>query len=150
MQAYYDTGVLVSFYICESFTEVISKYIENSGQAIPFSLFHRLELSNALYLNVFRGNLNEWQRGAVDQKIEDHIQMFRLVFRAVIWPDALLRARDIGKQTTATTGCRSLDLLHLAIAEQWGCSVFVSADARQLAAAGQMGLRTVDVRSLPA
>ena len=49
---------------------------------------------------------------------------------------------------TAKTGCRTLDLIHVAIARQWGCSVFVSADGRQLAAARTQGLRAMDVRDL--
>jgi predicted nucleic acid-binding protein len=35
-----------------------------------------------------------------------------------------------------------MDALHIACALEWGAEVFVSADARQLAAARRAGLRT--------
>jgi hypothetical protein len=71
-----------------------------------------------------------------------------LVLRPTNWIEALEKARSIGERTSAKAGCRTLDLIHVAIAVQWGCSIFVSADERQIAAAKTEGLRTVDVRDL--
>lgn len=42
---------------------------------------------------------------------------------------------------SSTTGCRSLDILHVAAAQKLGASEILSFDTRQRALAAQMGLR---------
>jgi uncharacterized protein len=43
------------------------------------------------------------------------------------------------------TPLRTLDALHVACARQWRADLFVSSDARQLGAAADAGLRTIEV-----
>ena len=148
MNAYYDTGVLVPFYVSEAFSDAIAAYIEGRAEAVPISLFHRLELENALRLKIFRGEIGEDRCLAILQKIETNIRDGMLVLRPVNWINALEKASCTGARATAKTGCRTLDLIHVAIAAQWGCSVFVTADDRQIRAAKLDGFSTVDVRAL--
>jgi hypothetical protein len=71
----------------------------------------------------------------------------RLVYRPVDWIRALEDIRRISSIVTVRTGCRTVDLLHVAAAAQWKPEVFVTADNRQLKAARMMGLATVDART---
>jgi len=148
MHAYFDTGVLVPLYVPESFSDTMTAYLESHGEAIPLSLFQRLELENAFRLKAFRGEIEADRCLAILQKIESTANDGFLVLRPANWVKAFDKARSIGERVTAKTGCRTLDLIHVAIAVQWGCSIFVSADERQLAAAKAEGLRVVDVRDL--
>jgi predicted nucleic acid-binding protein len=148
MNAYYDTGALVPLYVSETFSESIAAYVESRMEALPVSLFHRLELENALRLKIFREEIEEAQCLAIFRKVESNIRDGMLVLRPTSWIDALDKARSIGERTSAKVGCRTLDLIHVAIAAQWGCSVFVTADDRQIQAARLEGFSTVDVRDL--
>lgn len=148
MHAYYDTGALVPLYAKEVFSSTVDAFVANRGEPIPLSLFQRLELENAIRQKVFRGEIEADRLNRVLLDLGEDLDRGRLVLRPANWIEALDKARSIGERATARTGCRTLDLIHVAIAVQWGCSVFVTADDRQLAAAKMEGLRTVDVREL--
>jgi predicted nucleic acid-binding protein len=146
MDAYYDTGVLVPLYIVEAFSESITALLEQRDEAVFFNSFHHLEMENALRLKVFRGEITGERCLGALRKIRSDVECGMLSIRPVNWVGALDTARRIGERVTCKTGCRSLDLLHVAIAVQWECGVFVTADDRQLAAAKSEGLATVDLR----
>jgi len=148
MSAYLDTGALVPLYVEESLSEAVTAHLESRGEAVSVSLFHQLELENALRLKVFRSEIQEDRYLAVLSKVETDMTKGMLVSRPVSWVDAFTQAREISQRVTATSGCRTLDLIHVAIAMQWECSVFVTADGRQAAAARLEGLSTVDLRDV--
>jgi predicted nucleic acid-binding protein len=148
MDVYYDTGALIPLYVNEIFSEVVTGYTAGCGVPIPFSLFHRLEFENALRLKLFRKEMDAERLKRILSDMGDDLASGRLTFRPVNWIDAFDRARSIGADVTAKTGCRTLDLIHVAIAVQWGCPTFLTADERQLAAAKMASLRTVDLREL--
>jgi predicted nucleic acid-binding protein len=149
MPAYFDTGILVPLYVKELFSPAIKFFLDGRSEFVPIHLFHRLELENALRLKVFRGEMDDDRCREVLDKIRGDIGEGLIVLRPVDWVNAMEEARRIGAKMTTKAGCRTLDLLHVAIAVQWEAEVFVTADDRQLKAARAAGLRTVDVRTLP-
>lgn len=149
MTAYFDTGILVPLYVKEVFSPAIKSFMDGRNEFIPLHLFHRLELENALRLKVLRGEMDDGGYSTVLGKIRADIDEGRIVLRPVDWINALEEARRIGESVTSRAGCRTLDLLHVAIAVQWKSEVFVTADDRQLKAARSAGLRAVDVQTLP-
>ncbi len=149
MLAYYDTGTLVPLYMEEAFSFAINTFVQHRNEVIPVHLFHQLELANAFRLKVFRGEISEDICKDVADKIALDMSEGRFVIRPVNWINAFTDARRIGEKVSARSGCRTLDLLHVAIAMQWESDIFVTADDRQLKGARSAGLRTVDVRTLP-
>ena len=148
MDAYYDTGTLVPLYVEEAFSSTINAWVTSRVEPIPLNQFQRLELENAMRQKMFRGEIDEERLTRILTDVGEDLERGRLVLRPANWINALDQARSIGERVTVKTGCRTLDLIHVAIAAQWGCPVFVSADERQLAAAKMQGLRAVDVRDL--
>ncbi len=148
MDAYYDTGTLVPLYIEEAYSSTINAWVAGRAEPIPLNQFQRLELENAMRQKMFRGEVDGERLTRILADVGEDLKRGRLVLRPANWIKALDQARTIGERLTAKTGCRTLDLIHVAIAIQWGCSVLVSADERQLAAAKAQGLRAVDVRDL--
>lgn len=148
MNAYYDTGVLVPLYCEEVFSATVDAFVGKRAEAIPLNLFQRLEFENAIRLKTFRGEMDAVRLNQVLADLAEDLNHGRLVVRPANWIDALEKARAISARTTGKTGGRTLDLIHVAIAVQWGCAVFVTADDRQLAAARLEGLHTVDLRDL--
>ena len=149
MNAYYDTGVLVPFYVKEVFSDRVLAFAENRHEAIPFNMFQQLELETAIRLKRFRGEMDDAQVNVAIASRDADVRIGRLVMRPVDWIRAMEGARDFGARATGRCGCRTLDLLHVAVAVQWGSVVFVTADDRQLKAAHSAGLQAVDVRTLP-
>lgn len=148
MHAYYDAGVLMPLYFAEVFSPAVSAFAASRNEPIPFNLFQRLELENAIRQKVFRGEIDGERQDRLLSDVAADLHGGRLVLRPVNWIAALDKAREIGERVTALTGCRTLDLIHIALALQWGCSVFVTADERQAAAAKRQGLDVVDLRIL--
>lgn len=149
MPAYYDTGALVPLYVKEVFSNAILSLVNSRHEVISVHLFHRLELENALRLKVFRMEMDDKGCGIAMAKIASHMHEGKLVAHSVDWISALEEARRMGARVSGRVGCRTLDLLHVAIAVQWKSELFVTADDRQIRAARAAGLRTVDVRALP-
>lgn len=148
MHAYYDTGALIPLYLVEVFSSTVSAFVAARGEPIPMNAFQRLELENAIRQKVFRREIDVDQQNQVLSDAEADLNRGRFILRPVNWPAALDTARQIAARVTARTGCRTLDLVHVAVAVQWGCAIFVTADGRQFQAARREGLRAVDVCEL--
>ena len=65
----------------------------------------------------------------------------RYVHADVLWRATLRRAGDISRAHTATTGCRALDVLHVATALELGLHTLVTFDRRQQQLARVSGLK---------
>lgn len=148
MNAYYDTGVLLPLYVKESFSERVIALAESRREAIPLNLLQQVEMENAVRLKLFRGDIDGARMSVVIASRDADLRCGRLVLRPVNWMLALEDARRIGARTTSRWGCRTLDLIHVAIAVQWQCSLFVTANERQLKAAIAAELKVIDVRTL--
>jgi predicted nucleic acid-binding protein len=148
MNTYLDTGVLLPLYIEESFSDRITKIVEARSDPLPLNLFQEVEFENATRLKVFRREITPRHVTQIFKAWNDDIGAGRLIRRPVNWVQALDEARLLGTMVSVKTGCRTLDLVHVAIAVKWGCEWFVTADERQLKAAQAAGLKVLDVREV--
>lgn len=126
----------------------MTAYVATRGEPLLFNAFHDLESENALRLKLFRGEIDRLTLDAVLNDIVRDLAAGRLLRRPVDWPGAISEAKRVALLSTASSGCRTPDILHVGVARHWGCSLFVSMDDRQLRAAEAVGLRTIDVRGL--
>lgn len=148
MRCYYDSGVLVKLYLQEAYSDRVTDFVVLQRQAVSFHGFHELEIGNALRLKVFRKEITEAQNLAITRRIAGDIRHGLLERRRVDWEAALLEALRVSALATGRSGCRSLDILHVAAAVIMRAELFVSLDDRQLKAAVLSGLKVLDVRSL--
>lgn len=148
MHAYYDTGVFLKLYVQEEHSALVQSHVTAADAAVPVSAFQELEVENALHLKLFRSEIDGQQLQAVRDKVAQHFASRCLVRRPVHWAEAFAEARRLSGTVTAKSGCRTLDVLHVAIGKLWGCTEFVTMDDRQIAAVRAAGLKVVDVRRL--
>jgi predicted nucleic acid-binding protein len=100
-----------------------------------------LELTNAMELRVFRGEITRAEAGAALLKLASHVEQG--VFRAVQTPaGAHETARSLSRRHTATLGARTLDILHVAMALELRAPAFYTFDRRQSQLAQAEGLVT--------
>jgi predicted nucleic acid-binding protein len=63
------------------------------------------------------------------------------------WSAVFLEARRVSALIAGRSGCRSLDVLHVAAARHLKCRLFASPDDWQIRAASLARLRILDVRA---
>ncbi|MFP4166585.1 MAG: type II toxin-antitoxin system VapC family toxin [Opitutales bacterium] len=139
---YLDTSALLKLYVLERGSEAIQHLVESSDLPLPVWEIQEMELINALRLKLFRGEL---EVDDVDHQIDcfDDRKRRGLYFCPEIDRRALRRSfRDFSRHTT-DTGCRTMDILHVACAFQIRDVAFVSFDDRQCNLAERVGLEVV-------
>ena len=144
MTAYFDTSALVAVYVTEAHSNAARRALRAQGP-IPFTPLHHLELRNACELLVGRSLLSPLELDALTIHIQDDRQAGRLIDTAIDWEATFTRAGDLSRVYTRKHLTRSLDLLHVALAVEIGCRVFVSGDHRQLKVARNLKLRSIDI-----
>ena len=136
---YLDTGCLLKLYYPEPNSAAVAAAV--SGKAIAFTALHELETMTALQLKRFRGEATAEQAEAAMNLVREDLTSGKLAQSPVNWPEALQNAVELARVHAVASGCRSLDILHCAVALAMGADEFVSSDSRQIAVATAAGLR---------
>ena len=145
MSTYADSSALLPLYVSEQFSDAADAVLRGAGQ-IPFTVLHRLEVPNAFERLVGRDLMSREECDSVLGQLRDDLDSQRLVSVSVDLDQVFTDAGELSGRYAAKHLARSLDLLHVAAARAMTCTVFVSADDRQLAVAKATGLRTVDIK----
>ena len=140
---YVDTGILTKWYLPEADSaEALALRDRFSPPAFLTSL-HRLELTNAWQLKIFR---DELAADAVVLAREDLATDIKAgLWHSPVEPLAGIysRAESLAERYSAKLGTRSMDILHVAAAEHLDCSNFITGDRRQAQLAKAIGLSLV-------
>jgi predicted nucleic acid-binding protein len=137
---YLDTGCLVKLYYPEPESAAVAKIVV--GEVIVFTDLHDLELTTAMQLKVFRGEAKLEHVTAALGLVREDLASGKLSHRIVNFQSTMRDAVAMSLRHAATIGCRSLDILHCAIAKGTGAEAFVSNGTRQLAVARAESLHT--------
>jgi predicted nucleic acid-binding protein len=138
---YLDTGCLVKLYYPEPESAAVAKIV--FGKAIIFTDLHELEMATAMQLKVFRGEANRERVTAALDLVREDLSTGKLSRGNVGVQSAMRDAVAMSLAHAASIGCRSLDILHCALAKATRAEAFVSTDARQLAVARAESLRVL-------
>ena len=128
MKTYADTSFFFSLYATDSHSSRADAWRQSHPDPLPFTGIHRLELRNALSLAVFQQRLTPQEVQAAWQEVENDLASGLLVPRVGLWHRILGEAESLARQHTPTVGCRSLDILHVAIARTLATTVFCTLD----------------------
>ena len=140
---YVDTSVIVKLYIKETYSQEASAWISANNEAIPKTIFHELEFSNAIRLKQFRNEMSNRQAEIVFQRFSKHEKESIFYHPQINWSDAFTRSLALSKSHTKTIGSRSLDVIHVASALSMGADRFFTFDEKQSQLAAAAGLQTV-------
>lgn len=135
---YLDTGCLVKLYYPESDSTRIVSLVR--GKTICLTPLHELEFANALQLKLFFKSATSAQVAAARAFVEDDLKAGILIAPGVDWKNVFAEAMKLAEQHTGNIGCRSLDVLHCAVAKILSAAEFVTTDARQMRLATAMRL----------
>jgi uncharacterized protein len=136
---YLDTSVAVPLFVPEPASERVAAWFAGCSDAIVAGDWIVTEFASALSLKERRREITTLQAQAVWSEFEEFcgtgLRLAPVTRKA--FTEAALMLRN------ATTGLRSGDSLHLAIALEVGVSSLVTADATLAANARQKGLPTI-------
>jgi len=150
MKAYADTSFLVRLVTEELGSEAaMAEYRRLSFPPLFFLPLHALEVTNAVRQRALhlRRNARSGERAAIARerdtalaRLERWVKRGWLVDVVADCEQALLRARTLSETHTERLGCRAFDLLHVALALELGCEIFLTADRIQGALARAEGI----------
>ena len=140
---YADTSVIVKLYIKEEHSRETSDWIKNNDEAVPLTLFHELEFTNAVKSKQFRHEMSQKDADLIFKKFEESEQRGVFYRPHIDWTDVFARSLYLSKTHTNNTGSRSLDIIHVSSALSIGANRMVTFDERQSQLALAAGLRII-------
>jgi predicted nucleic acid-binding protein len=142
-RTYVDPSALLKLYIHEPDSAAMSSWRIRTAGALPVTQHGRLEVANGICLAAFRKAISGEARHDALASLDEDFSEGRYALVDVLWRATLRRADEIARQHTATVGCRTLDVLHVATAVELGLRTMVTFDRRQQTLARATGLRVV-------
>lgn len=131
MSAYFDTSVLVQWYVLEAGSAAAAALRTRMAPPVLLSPFHRVELTAALRLKVFRRELSPMLATQALGDFETEVQAGLFKPAELVLGTLCRRAEDLADAYSDQLGVRSLDVMHVASALELKCREFVTADLRQ-------------------
>lgn len=147
MSIYIDTGILVKSYIFEVDSPEAISLIEAAGDPLIFSHIHGIEIPNAIRLKRFRGEITKAQESTALRIYLSDVDAGRLSRPGYELSEVFHRAERLSAKHSGEIGCRSLDVLHIAVALECGCTDLASFDERQRKIAKLAGLKLIPFKS---
>jgi predicted nucleic acid-binding protein len=140
---YFDTGVLLKLYLPEPRAAEAMAHVNGSANLPPVTLLHELEMRSALRQKVGRGEITATECEALLEQLETDLNSGVHERVSVAWPDVFATAESLSRAHGVGTLCRSLDMLHVALAIELGATEFCTFDQRQSLMAAAAGLRVI-------
>ena len=119
---YLDTGCLVKLYYPEPESLAVAKAV--FGKQIIFTDLHELEMATAMQLKVFRREATREQAAAALNLVLEDLASGKLSRETVGMQSAMREAVSMSLAHSASIGCRSLDILHCALAKATNADAF--------------------------
>jgi predicted nucleic acid-binding protein len=140
---YADTSVLVSLYLPQSHTPKALHWIQDKhhDETVLLTSFQRVELNNAFRLIRFREGLKPADIQWALKKFNENLKSDFFDKKEPEWLDVFEKANQLSEKFTVKSGIRTLDLLHVALAQTFRVDLFLSFDLRQRSFAKMTGLK---------
>jgi len=141
---YFDTGVALKLVVEEPLSARVRSFVQAERVAVPVSLLMEVEIENALHALRFRSLITDEQLAGARKLVFDLMATGRFQRIDLDLERIFQETLSIAPLVTVKTGCRTLDLMHVATAKLLRAEVFVSTDKRQIEAARMSGLKTLN------
>jgi len=144
MGPFFDTGVALKLVVAEPLSARVLAFVKRRRAPVPTTRLIELEMETALNALAFRGAITLAELKAAKTLMAGMTTQGKFVRTGLSLDDIAVESLRLSPRLAIKTGCRTLDLMHVASALLLGCRDFVSTDQRQLKAAKLAGLKIVD------
>lgn len=141
MEAYFDSAIIVKLYVQEASSADAIRLVGTYVAPYALTQWQALEVKNAIRLKTFRSEITSAQMIRSIAAFEQDATTGRWLRPAYTVATIEEKADELSSGYSATLGCRTLDIIHVAAALVLGAKEFITFDARQGALAKQVGLR---------
>lgn len=139
---YLDTSALLKLYIREAGSEAVQAKVQSQDMPLPVWEYQEAEFVNALRLKAFWQEITSEQAEAQIGHFEARKRKGYYFYPEIARSELMELFRKLSS-STPRTGCRTLDILHVACALQIRATAFLTFDARQSALAAESGLQVM-------
>lgn len=139
---YLDTSAFLKLYISEKGSEEVQRIVTAQDDPIPLWDLLQAEMLNALRLKVYWGEIQRDDASRLSRLFDDRLRRGQYFVADVDRVRLSDRFRELC-ELTPETGCRTMDILHVACATQLAPESFVSFDDRQRDLAIRAGLKVL-------
>lgn len=140
MNAYFDTAIILKLYVKEATSPDAIRLVSNCPSPYLLTPWQEIEVRTASRLKVFRKEITELEMSASMKAFDEDILSGRWKTPDYSEPIIWRIAGEISNRHAAKTGCRTLDIIHIAPALSLGVKTYVTFDGRQRAVATLEGL----------
>jgi predicted nucleic acid-binding protein len=144
MNRYYDTGVVLKLYTVEPESPAVQRFVTRKKEPLYLNSLHRAEVISALRLKAFGGECDADTAAAAIADFEDDLTNGIIVMAGIDWDEAWRICRELSDTHASSTGCRTLDTLHVACARTLAMREFITTDKRQTDLARRAGMRVIN------
>lgn len=142
MSAYADTSFIASLYLQDANSAKTARIMQGAALPLLLTPLTEVELTNALYLQIFRKTLTVSQIYAAESLFRDDLASG--VFEMKPLSFAMLdKARMLSRKQTPRIGTRALDVLHVACALVLQSDKLYTFDRNQQRLAEAEGLKVI-------
>lgn len=145
MGPFFDTGVALKLIVPEPLSNEILSFVKKRGVPVLVTRLIELEMETALNAMAFRDHITTAQLATAKTLLTEMTKEGKFVPVGLSLDEIAAESLRLSPSITLKTGCRTLDLMHIASARRLGCKEFVSSDRRQLKAAKLAGLKPLDL-----
>lgn len=144
-QTYVDPSALSRLYLHQEGSREMASWRQRIRGSLPITHHGRLEVTNAISLAVFRGELPLEKAKIIQDWFNKEFADGQLTQVDILWRAALNRAAELSQSRTPKLGTRSLDVLHVACALELRLRHFLTFDERQARLASAVGLKLISL-----
>jgi len=138
---YFDSSALVKLYIVEPGSQKVQTLSHQADELILCPL-QETEVRNALLAAGGRGILERTAMRKTLKNLESDLAQGFYGRYQPDWPRVWQRSNELATRHTPKILCRTLDILHVAIAENSGCTRLITGDERQFRLCQAIGLES--------
>ena len=136
---YLDTSAFLKLYIREAGSEFVHECIVSQDDPLPVWELLQAELINAVRLKTFWGDIDGRQADRLIDLFDQRLRHGQYFTPEIDRTELMNVFRSLSGETPRT-GCRTMDILHVACALQLSPEHFLSFDERQRSLASSAGL----------
>jgi predicted nucleic acid-binding protein len=140
---YFDTSFLIKLYIPGIGSEKVFSFVKENGEPLLLNQLQETELKNAFALKAFRKEITSSQLSALLTKFKRDVETGRFIRKVVEWEQVWALAQKLSKEYSISMGCRTMDILHVAVAQQLKVDLFLTNDDRQRQLASAMNMNVL-------
>lgn len=127
---YLDTSAFLKLYVREADSDLVQELVTRQKDPLPVWEFQQVEMINALHLKVFWKEISTDDASRLLALFDQRMRRGQYYCPRIDRAELMLTFRSLAK-LTPETGCRTMDILHVACAMQISPERFISFDQRQ-------------------